>query len=195
MAQAFVVDYLRSPFALAGKCALTGVRPDDLAAGVVAAIVERSGVDPELVEDVILGFAFPEGEQGFNIARCVVLLAGLSQTVGGSTVNRGCGSSMQAVQAAAGAIALGAGEAFIAGGKLGEGDDGPGLRHPVAGKHVDATLQRRLAQGRRQHRTADDHLPAGETLAGARWRLQQHLQHGRHAVGEGDSFLALQLEQ
>ena len=92
------------------------MRPDDLAAGVVSALVERSGVDPELVEDVILGCAFPEGEQGFNIARCVVLLAGLPQSVGGSTVNRWCGSSMQAVQAAAGAIAMGAGEAFIAGG-------------------------------------------------------------------------------
>ena len=76
MAQAYIVDYLRSPFALANKGALTGVRPDDLAAGVVAALVERSGLDPELVEDVILGCAFPEGEQGFNIARCVVLLAG-----------------------------------------------------------------------------------------------------------------------
>ena len=86
--------------------------PDNLAAGVVAALVERSGLDPELVEDVILGCAFPEGEQGFNIARCVVLLAGLPQSVGGSTVNRWCGSSMQAVQAAAGAIAMGAGEAF-----------------------------------------------------------------------------------
>ena len=116
MAQAYIVDYLRSPFALANKGALTGVRPDDLAAGVVSALVERSGVDPELVEDVILGCAFPEGEQGFNIARCVVLLAGLPQSVGGSTVNRWCGSSMQAVQAAAGAIAMGAGEAFIAGG-------------------------------------------------------------------------------
>ena len=98
MAQAFIVDYLRSPFALARKGDLAGIRPDDLAAGVVAALVERSGVDPELVEDVILGCAFPEGEQGFNIARCVVLLAGLPQSVGGSTVNRWCGSSMQAVQ-------------------------------------------------------------------------------------------------
>jgi acetyl-CoA acyltransferase len=116
MAQAFIVDYLRSPFALARKGDLAGVRPDDLAAGVVAALVERAGVDPDLVEDLILGCAFPEGEQGFNIARCVVLLAGLPQSVGGSTVNRWCGSSMQAVQAAAGAIAMGAGEAFIAGG-------------------------------------------------------------------------------
>ena len=116
MAQAFIVDYLRSPFALARKGDLAGVRPDDLAAGVVSALVERAGVDPELIEDLILGCAFPEGEQGFNIARCVVLLAGLPQSVGGSTVNRWCGSSMQAVQAAAGAIAMGAGEAFIAGG-------------------------------------------------------------------------------
>jgi acetyl-CoA acyltransferase len=116
MAQAYIVDYLRSPFALANKGALTDVRPDDLAAEVVSALVERSGIDPALIEDVILGCAFPEGEQGLNIARCVVLLAGLPQSVGGSTVNRWCGSSMNAVQAAAGAIAMGAGEAFIAGG-------------------------------------------------------------------------------
>jgi len=116
MAQAYIVDYLRSPFALATKGELAEVRPDDLAAGVLAALVDRSGIDPELIEDVILGCAFPEGEQGFNIARCAVLLAGLPQSVGGSTVNRWCGSSMQAVQSAAGAIAMGAGEVFIAGG-------------------------------------------------------------------------------
>ena len=116
MEQAYIVDYVRSPFTPASRGALAGVRPDDLAAGVVAGLVERSGIDPTALEDLILGCAFPEGEQGFNIARCVVLLAGLPQSVGGSTVNRWCGSSMQAVQMAAGAIAMGAGDAFIAGG-------------------------------------------------------------------------------
>lgn len=116
MAEAFIVDYARSPFSPAGRGALAGVRPDDLAAGVIAAVVGRSGIDPAALEDVILGCAFAEGEQGLNIARCAGLIAGLPQTVGGSTVNRWCGSSMQAVQMAAGAIAIGAGEAFVAGG-------------------------------------------------------------------------------
>ncbi|MFG1333942.1 thiolase family protein [Xanthobacter autotrophicus] len=116
MAHAFIVDYARSPFTPAYKGALSGVRPDDLAAGVISAVVGRSGLDPATLEDVILGCAFAEGEQGLNIARCASLIAGLPLSVGGSTVNRWCGSSMQAVQMAAGAIAMGAGEAFIAGG-------------------------------------------------------------------------------
>ncbi|MFG1343926.1 thiolase family protein [Xanthobacter autotrophicus DSM 431] len=116
MPEAFIVDYARSPFAPAYKGALSGTRPDDLAAGVVAALVGRSGLDPAALEDVILGCAFAEGEQGLNIARCVSVIAGLPLGVGGSTVNRWCGSSMQAVQMAAGAIAMGAGEAFVAGG-------------------------------------------------------------------------------
>ena len=92
------------------------VRPDDLVAGVIKTLVGRSGIDPAAIEDVNLGCAFPEGEQGLNIARCAALIAGLPQSVGGSTVNRWCGSSLQAVQMAAGAIAMGAGDAFIAGG-------------------------------------------------------------------------------
>jgi acetyl-CoA acyltransferase len=116
MAQAYIVDYLRSPFAPAYKGALATTRPDDLIAGVIKALVARSTIDPALIEDVNLGCAFPEGEQGLNIARCAVLTAGLPQSVGGSTVNRWCGSSMQAIQMAAGAIAMGAGDVFIAGG-------------------------------------------------------------------------------
>lgn len=116
MAHAFIVDYARSPFAPAHKGALSGIRPDDLAAGVISTVVGRSGLDPATLEDVILGCAFAEGEQGLNIARCASLIAGLPLSVGGSTVNRWCGSSMQAMQMAAGAIAMGAGEAFIAGG-------------------------------------------------------------------------------
>lgn len=113
---AYIVDYLRSPFSPAQRGPLAGVRPDDLAAGVIAALVARFAFDPAEIEDVNLGCAFPEGEQGLNIARCAALLAGLPQSVGGSTVNRWCGSSMQAVQMAAGAIAMGAGDAIIAGG-------------------------------------------------------------------------------
>ncbi len=103
-------------FTPAHRGALAGVRPDDLAASVIRTLVSRSGIDPTEIEDVTLGCAFAEGEQGLNIARCAALIAGLPQSVGGSTVNRWCGSYMQAIQMAAGAIAMGAGDAFIAGG-------------------------------------------------------------------------------
>jgi acetyl-CoA acyltransferase len=116
MSEAYVVDYLRSPFAPAYRGALAGIRPDDLVAAVIKALVARSEIDSTEIEDVNLGCAFPEGEQGLNIARCAALIAGLPQSVGGSTINRWCGSSMQAVQMAAGAIAMGAGDVFIAGG-------------------------------------------------------------------------------
>ena len=111
-----IAGYARSPFHPASKGALAKVRPDDLAAQVVKALVERTGVDPAKIEDLPLGCAFPEGEQGFNVARLVVLLAGLPSSVGGITMNRFCGSSMSAVHYAAGQIALGAGECFICGG-------------------------------------------------------------------------------
>jgi len=116
MAEAYIVDYLRTPFAPAHRGVLSGFRPDDLAASVIAALVARMGFTIDEIEDVNLGCAFPEGEQGLNIARCAVLTAGLPQSIGGVTVNRWCGSSMQAIKMVAGAIAMGAGEAFIAGG-------------------------------------------------------------------------------
>lgn len=116
MRDVVIAGYARSPFHLAGKGALARVRPDDLAAAVVRGLVERSGVDASLIEDLVLGCAFPEGEQGFNIARLVGLLADLPLSVGGMTVNRFCGSSMSAIHYAAGQIQLGAGEAFICGG-------------------------------------------------------------------------------
>ncbi|MFS8050743.1 thiolase family protein [Rhizobium sp. BR 314] len=116
MTAIYIVDYLRSPFTPGSRGALAGVRPDDLAGKVIKAIVERSGIDPAAIEDVNLGCAFGEGEQGLNIARCAALIAGLPQSVGGSTINRWCGSAMQAIQMAAGAISMGAGDAFVAGG-------------------------------------------------------------------------------
>jgi acetyl-CoA acyltransferase len=114
--QAVIAGYVRSPFTLAGKGALAHTRPDDLAAAVVAELVKRTGVKPEDIEALVLGCAFPEGEQGLNVARLITLLAGLPQSVAGYTVNQFCGSSMQAVHIAAGHIATGAGEVFIAGG-------------------------------------------------------------------------------
>jgi len=111
-----IAGYVRSPFHFAHKGGLAKVRPDDLAAQVVRALVAQSKLDPALIEDLILGCAFPEGEQGLNVARLIGLLAGLPQSVAGQTINRFCGSSMQAIHSAAGAIQLGAGEVFICAG-------------------------------------------------------------------------------
>ena len=109
-----IAAYARSPFAVGKRGGdLSSVRPDEIAAQVVRGLVVRTGVDPAEIEDVLLGCAMPEGEQGLNLARLVGLLAGLPITVAGATINRFCGSSMQSVHSAAGAIALGAGEAFL----------------------------------------------------------------------------------
>ncbi|MES9897984.1 MAG: thiolase family protein [Sedimenticola sp.] len=111
-----IAGYARTPFTLANKGALVKTRPDDLAAAAVSGLVESSGINPDDIEDLILGCAFPEGEQGLNMARLVALHAGLPQSVAGVTVNRFCGSSMQAIHQAAGAIQMGAGDAFICAG-------------------------------------------------------------------------------
>jgi acetyl-CoA acyltransferase len=116
MTDVFIAGYARSPFTLAKKGALARVRPDDLAAQVVRRLVADAGIDSKEIEDLIVGCAFPEGEQGFNVARLIGLLADLDLGVGGVTVNRFCGSSMQSVHIAAGQIMLGAGEAFICAG-------------------------------------------------------------------------------
>jgi acetyl-CoA acyltransferase len=111
--KAVISAYARSPFHFAKKGALAEVRPDDLAAQVVRGLLQRTDLDPALLEDVILGCAYPEGSQGNNLARIVGLLAGLPHEVGGMTVNRFCGSSMQAVHIAAAQIEAGMGDAFL----------------------------------------------------------------------------------
>jgi len=116
MESVVIAGYARSPFHFAHKGLMAKVRPDDLAAQVVRGLVEKTGVSVDDIEDLILGCAFPEGEQGFNMARLVALLAGLPITVAGTTVNRFCGSSMQSIHNAAGAIQMGAGEVFICAG-------------------------------------------------------------------------------
>jgi acetyl-CoA acyltransferase len=116
MKSAVIAGYVRSPFTLANKSPLAQVRPDEMAAQVVRALVERTKVKAEDIEDLLLGCAFPEGEQGLNVARLVGMMAGLPQSVAGATINRFCGSSMQSVHSAAGAIAIGAGEVFICAG-------------------------------------------------------------------------------
>ena len=116
MNNAVIAGYVRSPFHFAHKGALVEKRPDDLAAEVVQGLIEQTGVDPAEIEDLIIGCAFPEGEQGFNMGRIVALIADLPISVAGATVNRFCGSSMQAIHIAAGAIRMDAGEAFICAG-------------------------------------------------------------------------------
>ncbi|WP_180686166.1 thiolase family protein [Streptomyces gossypiisoli] len=112
----YIVDAVRTPFGRYGG-ALSGVRPDDLAAGVLRALVERSpGLDPARIDDVLFGNANGAGEDNRNVARMAVLLAGLPVGVPGATVNRLCGSGMEAVIQAARAIALGDASVAIAGG-------------------------------------------------------------------------------
>jgi acetyl-CoA acyltransferase len=116
MSRAVIAGFVRTPFHFAKKGKLVSVRPDDLAAHAVKALVERSKVDPRAIEDVIMGCAYPEAEQGNNVARIVSLLVGLPQTAGGATINRFCGSSMTGIHYAAGQIAIGAGEVFVCAG-------------------------------------------------------------------------------
>lgn len=96
--------------------ALASVRPDDLLAGVIAAVVDRSGVPPDRIEDVIVGCTNQAGEDNRNVARMSALLAGLPVSVAGQTVNRLCGSGLQALITAAHAIRAGEGDVFLAGG-------------------------------------------------------------------------------
>ena len=116
MKNVIIAGYARSPFTPAEKGALKKVRPDELAAEVVKGLVARTGVNADDIEDLILGCAFPEAEQGLNVARLVAFMADLPLSVGGVTVNRFCGSSMYAIHMAAGAIKMNAGEVFICAG-------------------------------------------------------------------------------
>jgi 3-oxoadipyl-CoA thiolase len=113
--EAWIIEAVRTPIGRYGG-ALAAVRPDDLAALVIRAVVDRSGIDPELIEDVILGCANQAGEDNRDVARMALLLAGLPVEVAGLTVNRLCGSGLQAVNTAAHAIAVDDGDVFIAGG-------------------------------------------------------------------------------
>ena len=116
MKNVVIAGYARSPFTPAKKGELARVRPDDLLAQTIRGLVEKTGLDLADVEDLIVGCAFPEAEQGFNVARLAGFLADLPVSISGTTVNRFCGSSMQAIHQAAGAIQMGAGEVFLCAG-------------------------------------------------------------------------------
>lgn len=112
---AVIAGYVRTPIGRYGG-ALAGLRPDSMAAHAIQALIQRTGVDPAAIDDVILGCANQAGEDNRNVARMAALLAGLPVQVPGQTVNRLCGSGLQAVIAAAQAIWSGQGDLFIAGG-------------------------------------------------------------------------------
>lgn len=116
MKNVVIAGYCRSPFTPAQKGQLAKVRSDDIAAQVIKGLIDKTGVAPQDIEDLILGCAFPEGEQGMNLARLIVQLAELPITIAGVTLNRFCGSSMQAIHNAAGMIQMNAGEVFICAG-------------------------------------------------------------------------------
>src|SRR6476620_8879370 len=113
--EAWIVSAVRTPVGRYGG-ALAKVRPDDLAATAIKAAVERSGVAPADIEDVVLGAANQAGEDNRNVARMSALLAGLPIEVAGQTINRLCGSGLQAINSAAHAVMVGDGDAFVAGG-------------------------------------------------------------------------------
>ena len=115
MSDALIVDAVRTPFGRHGG-GLAPVRPDDLAAHALRTLLERTGVPAEDVEDVLLGCANQAGEDNRNVARMAALLAGFPESVGGATVNRLCGSGMEAIASAARAIRLGEAGAYVAGG-------------------------------------------------------------------------------
>jgi len=115
MEEAVILSAVRTPIGRYGG-SLKDVRPDDLAALVIAAAVQRANIDADSIEDVILGCANQAGEDNRNVARMALLLAGLPQHVAGQTVNRLCGSGLQAINSAAQAIQTGMGDTFVAGG-------------------------------------------------------------------------------
>ena len=111
-----IVGYCRTPFHRAHRGELKDVRPEDLTAAVIREVVERTEIPTESVEDLMLGCAYPEGEQGLNLGRISTYMSGLPHTIPGMTTNRLCGSSMQVIHTAAGSIAMGSGDAFICAG-------------------------------------------------------------------------------
>ena len=116
MYNSVIAGYSRSPFAMANKGKLIDVKPVNLLAEVIKNLVSQSQINPKEIEDVVIGCAFQVGEQCFNIGRLVTFLSDLDIRVPGMSVDRWCGSSMEAIHIAAGKIAMGSGKAFVCGG-------------------------------------------------------------------------------
>tara|TARA_B100001540_G_scaffold34228_1_gene30228 strand:+ start:92 stop:1231 length:1140 start_codon:yes stop_codon:yes gene_type:complete len=113
MKNAVLVGFKRSPFTIANKGLLASVRPEDILSQVINDLVEKSKINKNDIEDIIAGCAYPEGAQGYNIAKIVSFMTNMPEHVGGMTINRWCGSSMQAIHTAAGAISMNAGKVFV----------------------------------------------------------------------------------
>ena len=113
MSSAVIVGFKRSPFTIARKGNLSNIRPEDILSQVINDLIKSTGILKNDIEDIIAGCAYPEGAQGNNIAKIVSFMTDMPEHVGGMTVNRWCGSSMQAIHNAAGAIASNSGSAFI----------------------------------------------------------------------------------
>jgi acetyl-CoA acyltransferase len=190
MSDAVIVEAVRSPIGRRNG-RLAGVRPDDLAAHVLGALVERAGIEPTTVEDVILGCVDQVGEQGFNIARNAALIAGLPLDVCGVTLDRMCGSGQQAANFAFGVIASGQHECVIAGGvesmtrvPMGSNATGPGEgpisprlaeRHQIVPQGISAELiAEKWALGRAEldEFAASSHERAGRAIAAGRFRRE-----------------------
>lgn len=194
-----IAGYARSPFTLANKGSLIKVRPDELVAQVVKDLIERSGANPDDIEDLILGCAFPEGEQGLNMARLVGFLADLPLSVAGATVNRFCGSSMYAIHMAAGAIAMGAGELFVCAGvesmtrvpMMGYNPmPHPGLaeRYPQAYISMGATAEK-VAQRYQVTREAQDAFAAESQAKAAAAQVKGHFDQELVSIREKDHLI------
>ena len=113
MKNSVLVGFKRSPFTIANKGLLSTVRPEDILSQVINDLIKTTEINKEDIEDIITGCAYPEGAQGYNIAKIVSFMTDMPEHVGGMTVNRWCGSSMQAIHSAAGAISMNAGKVFI----------------------------------------------------------------------------------
>ena len=113
MSSAVIVGFKRSPFTTARKGGLANFRPEDILAQVINDLITSNNINKNDIEDIIAGCAYPEGEQGYNIAKIVTFMTSMPEHVAGMTVNRWCGSSMQSIHSAAGAIAMDAGKVFV----------------------------------------------------------------------------------
>jgi acetyl-CoA C-acetyltransferase len=185
---AVIVDIVRSPVGRAVKGSLAGVRPDDLAADVVRALLARNPqLDPAQVDDVVCGCAFPWGEQGYNVGRCIAVLAGLPHHVPAQTITRLCASSLQALRCAAHAVALGEGDAFVVVGvesvsRVGRGIElsqtNPLLDPQAPGDTLGGVF---MPMGMTAELVADDHGVTREEMDRFAQRSQERATHARQS--------------
>jgi acetyl-CoA C-acetyltransferase len=185
---AVIVDIVRSPVGRAVKGSLAEVRPDDLAADVVRALLDRNPqLDPADVDDVVCGCAFPWGEQGYNVGRCIAVLAGLPHHVPAQTITRLCASSLQALRSAAHAVALGEGDTFVVVGvesvsRVGRGIElsqtNPLLDPQAPGDTLGGVF---MPMGMTAELVADDHGVTREEMDRFAQRSQERATHARES--------------